>query len=118
MIEENDFEYDIEAAADVVWELIPSELKSRYVLDDIKTILELIQDYLDNVVNNQDDSEYKIPSGYPIDIDGKAMIAYIISKAADMELDISEDDLQEIFEAEFEYLYRNGQIKDGRELLN
>jgi hypothetical protein len=35
-----------------------------------------------------------------------------------MELDISEDDLQEIFEAEFEYLYRNGQIKDGRELLN
>ena len=45
--EEGGFEFDLDDALDVVWENIPDNLKSKFTFEQIKIVLELEQEQLE-----------------------------------------------------------------------
>ncbi len=114
---DDEFEYDLDEAAEVVWEHIPLQLKNKYEFEDIQKILEIEFDYLDVIGVLLKDGKESIHN-YPVDIDWDELQYYIISNAVKKDIILTYDELDEILDAETIYYDMNGRLGDAGEFLN
>lgn len=115
---EDDFVYDTDEAAEVVWNNIPKNLQEKYSLADICFILETELDYLDSIgIMFNEDEEMPI-CNYPIDIDQPKMEKHIINTAIKNDIFLNYDELGDILDAELIYYEMNGALGDIGEYLN
>ncbi|MGI8581853.1 MAG: hypothetical protein ACR2KX_06650 [Chitinophagaceae bacterium] len=115
---ENEFVYDTDEAAEVVWNNIPKHLQVKYSLEEIWFILETELDYLDSIgLIPGDNEEYPI-CDYPIDIDQLKMEKHIVDTAIKNDIFLNYDELGDILDAELIYYEMNGALGDIGEYLN
>ena len=115
---ENEFVYDTDEAAEVVWNNIPKNLQQKYSLEDILFILEIEFDYLDSIgIMIGEGEEYPI-CDYPRDIDQPKMEKHIVDTAIKNDILLNYDELGDILDAELIYYEMNGALGDIGEYLN
>ncbi len=112
------FCYDVDEAAQVVWNSISQSLKERYSLEEIHFILEAEFDYLDSIGMTLDEDEKFPICNYPIDIDESKMEKYIVDAAIKSNILLNYDHLGEILEAELIYFDMHSALGDLAEYLN
>lgn len=115
---DDEFEYDIDEAAEIVWNNIPQNLKKKYELEDIQKILEIEFDYLDSIGVILKDGEEPPIHDYPVETDWDEMKYYIITNAVKKNIILNYDELDEILDAESIYYDMNGALGDAGEYLN
>jgi hypothetical protein len=111
-----DPEYDFEEAAEVAYENISPILQEKFTEEDILQILLVQNDYYDTIgLTTEEDSI----SEYPIDVDHEQMKYYIIHNCVEMDIILTDDELEEILDGEYKYLEQIGLIdEDGNRFLN
>ena len=103
-------EYIIEDAAEFVFENIPEALKAKLSLEDIVEILEIEFEFLQaSGVSENPNSIVTLP----IEIDEAALRYHVIHNCAKADILLSEDELDEILEAETAYMDSIGLIDEG-----
>ena len=111
MKENNDIEfiYDNEDAIKVILDNISDELREKLSEEDLDIILDLKFDYLEsiNIVGDPDKPHFNT---YTADVDFDARDEYVINNALKHDIYLSKDELQEIWDGEYEYYEMNGQI--------
>jgi hypothetical protein len=115
---DDQFFYDLDKAAEVVWENIPQELREKYAYGEIYFILETEFDYLDSIGIMVDENEDMPVCEYPRDIDQPKMEKHIIDTAIKNDILLTHDELGDILDAEMIYYDMNGALGDGGEYLN
>lgn len=115
---DDEFEYDIDEAAEVVWNNIPPNLKKKYEFEDIQKILEIEADYLEAAGIILKEGEEPPVHNYPVETDWDEMQYYIISNAVKENIILNYDELDEILDAETIYYDINGRLGDEGEYLN
>ena len=116
--EEGGFEFDLDDALDVVWENIPDNLKSKFTFEQIKIVLELEQEQLEELGIILPEGAPEPICKYPIHIDWDELKYQIAFRAVKHDIFITDDELDQILDAETFYLQINGQISDMDDLLN
>ncbi len=116
--DDDQFFYDLDEAAEVVWENIPQFLRGKYAYGEIYFILETEFDYLDSIGLVLEDDEEPAIHDYPVDIDQPKMEKYIIEKATGIGILLTHEELDEILDAELIYYDMNGALGDAGEYLN
>jgi hypothetical protein len=118
--EQNDdqFIYDLDEAAKIVWENIPQTLRDKYAFGEIYFILETEFDYLDSIGILLDEDEETPICDYPKDIDQPKMEKLMVEKANEMGIELTYDEVGEILDAEMIYYDMNGALGDMGEYLN
>ncbi len=116
--ENDEFEYDLDEAAEIVWENVSLVLKNKYEFEDIQAILEIEFDYLESAGIILKEGEELPVNDYPVEIDWDEMQYYIITNAVKKNIILNYDELDEILDAESIYYDRNGALGDAGEYLN
>jgi len=116
--DDDQFFYDLDEAAEVVWENIPQTLRGKYAFGEIYFILETEFDYLDSIGIFVDESEEMPVCEYPRDIDQKKMEKHIIDTAIKNDILLNYEELADILDAELIYYEMNGALGDAGEYLN
>ena len=116
--EVNEFEFAIEDALDVVLDNISESLKSKFTREQVKIVLELEQEQLEELGIILPEGAPEPICKYPIHIDWYELKYQIAFRAAKNDIFITDDELDQILDAETFYLQINGQISDMDELLN
>ncbi|MEI7474792.1 MAG: hypothetical protein WCK67_08430 [bacterium] len=116
--EENKFEFDIEDALDIVLENISESLKSKFTRELVKIVLELEQVYLEELGIILPEGAPEPICNYPINVDWDELKYQIAFRAVKDDIFITEEELDQILDAETLYLQINGQISDMDDLLN
>ncbi len=118
--EQNDdqFIYDLDEAAKIVWENIPQTLRDKYAFGEIFFILETEFDYLDSIGITIDEDEEMPICSYPVDIDQPKMEKHIVDTAMSNGILLNYDELGNILDAEMIYYDMNGALGDAGEYLN
>jgi hypothetical protein len=115
---EGEFFYDLNDASEIVWKNIPQHLRDKYAFGEIYFILEIEFHYLDSLgIFLNEDKEPPIHD-YPIEIDWPKLLKYIVEKAIMNSIDLNEEELGDILDAELIYYDMNGALGDAREFLN
>ncbi len=114
----NEFVYDPEEAAEVVWNNIPQYLREKYSLEEIYFILETEFEYLYSIGIVLDEGEEFPICKYPIDIDQPKMEKLMVDTAIKNGILLNYDELGDILNAELVYYDMNGALQDEREYLN
>ena len=109
------FLYCFEDAADIILQQIPTSLRERIRLEDILFVLECKDEYLDTTYPN-----VAMPAlnEFPQEINIRDMIRYLMIQIQQEQVDLSENDLTEILDAELYYFEKNGALRDAGEWLN
>jgi hypothetical protein len=115
---DDQFFYDLDEAAEVVWENIPQTLRDKYAFGEIYFILETEFDYLDSIGIMFDEDDEKPVCEYPRDIDQQKMEKHILDTAIKNGILLSYDELGDILDAELIYYEMNGALGDAGEYLN
>ncbi|MDR1198564.1 MAG: hypothetical protein LBK94_06080 [Prevotellaceae bacterium] len=89
---DDDDNMHIEEVSNGVYSLLPQNIKSRYDIDDIVTVLCIEYSYIVNTLDIEDINEDE-------------MCEYIQQNAADSGIEISTGDIQDILNAEVSFLY-------------
>ncbi|MDR1348513.1 MAG: hypothetical protein LBJ63_08845 [Prevotellaceae bacterium] len=97
---DDDDNVHIEDVSNGVYSLLPQNVRNRYDIDDIVTVLCIEYNYIVNTLDNED-------------IDEDEMCEYIQQNAADSGIEISIDDIQDILNAELSFLYDNDNTDDN-----
>jgi len=105
----NDIEYIVEDAARIVIDNISLELKLKLSFEDIIKVLDTEFDYQQQIGLTDDSVEL---CGYPHPVNEDAMQEYIISECAKVSIHLTQNDIEEILEAEAIYLEKIGLIDD------
>lgn len=116
--DDNDFIYNPDEAAEVVWNNIPQNLQEKYSLEEIYFMLHAEFDYMNSIGMVLDEDEELPVFNYPIDVDETKMKNYIGAKAIKNRILTNDDELSLILEAESIYFEMNGALQDRREYLN
>ena len=115
---ENEFVYNTDEAAEVVWNNIPKNLQEKYSLEEIWFILETELDYLDSIgLIPGENEEYPI-CDFPRDIDQPKMEKHIVDTAIKNDIFLNYDELEDILDAELIYYEMKGMLGDMSEYLN
>ena len=118
--EEDDdlFYYDLDDAAEVVWQHIPQNMREKFAFGEIYFILETEFNYLDSIgIMINEDEEFPV-CDYPKDIDQPKMEKLIVDTAIQTGILLSYEELGEILDAEAIYYDMNGALGDMGEYLN
>ncbi len=115
---DDDFEYDLDEAVEVVCENIPQSLREKLDTEDIYTILEIEADYMEKVGILLKEGEELPVHNYPFETDWDELQYYIISNAVKVDIFLTYDELDEILDAETMYYEMNGALGDAGEYLN
>lgn len=101
--------YDIDEAAEVVYENISEELKEKLDFEDIVKILEVEIEYQEKtgIISDQESMV-----DIPLDVDFDAMDYYIIHECAKKGIILTYEELEEIMEGETIYLRKLGLVDD------
>jgi hypothetical protein len=101
--------YDIDEAAEVVYENISEELKEKLDIEDIAKILEVEIEYQEKtgIISDQESMV-----DIPMDVDFDAMDYYIIHECAKKEIILTYEELEDIMEGETIYLRKLGLVDD------
>lgn len=105
--------YYLSEAAKVIYTNISEKLKEKYDLKKIRIILELMDDYYDEIGINVYDEDEQTVSESPVVVEEEELHAYIISHAPEYGLLVEDEELTEILEAEFIYYKMIGLIIEG-----
>jgi hypothetical protein len=107
----NEFIYTNENAIKVIMNNISDELLEKLSEEDLDIILDLKFEYLEsvNIVGDLDKPSFVT---YNADVDFDARDEYVISNALKHDIYLSKDELQEIWEGEYDYYEMNGMIGD------
>jgi len=109
------FYYCFDDAVEVIFNNIPNQIRFKYTWEDILLILELKDEYYDlcsQPVHTDTVCEF------PIEIDEESLRRHILYHAGHNDLEINEEDLIEILDAELVYFEQNGALRDAGEWLN
>lgn len=117
MKDENEFQYDYEDAANVILENISRDLQNKLNSDDIVKILELKDDYFEEVGIIPADDKESI-CDYPMELDEEAMNLFIVTNAVRDNIILTMEEMVEIMDAELIYLEINGQLSDPSHFFN
>jgi len=109
------FYYCFDEAVEVIFKNLPHHIRFRYTWEDVMMILEIKDDYLD--ICSQPFSEDSIID-FPIEVDEEELRHYILHQLLHNDIDMNEDDLIEILDAELIYFEQNGALRDAGEYLN
>lgn len=115
---DDEFFYDLDEAAEVVWQNIPQTLRDKYAFGEIYFILEAEYEYLDSIGIFLEEGEEMPKCNYPIDIDQPKMEKHIIETAISNGTLLNYDELGDILDAEMIYYDMNGALGDAGEYLN
>ncbi len=116
--DDNLFYYDLDDAAEVVWQHIPQYMKEKFAFGEIYFILETEFNYLDSIgIMINEDEEFPV-CDYPRDIDQPKMEKLMVEKANEMGIELTLDEVGEILDAEMIYYDMNGALGDMGEYLN
>lgn len=107
----NEFLYDDEEAIEIIRDYLSDGLRKKLSKEDIGIILDLKFAYMEHV-NIVGDSEKPRLCIYTAELNCDAMDEFVMSNALKKGICISEDELQEIWDGDDEYLFMNGQISD------
>jgi hypothetical protein len=116
--QEHEFIYSIDEAMKIVWANISIELRSKFSFEEIKIVLEIQEEVLEEMDVIQNENEKMSISDFPIEIDSDELNYKIINYAAKRNIYLSFDELNEILDGETLYLDINGQIEDMESYLN
>jgi len=107
----NQFIYDNKDTIEVIIENISDAILEKLSEDDLDIILDLKFEYLEsvNIVGDPDKPSFVT---YTADIDFDARDEYVINNALKHDIYLSKDELQEIWDGEYEYHEMNGMIGD------
>jgi hypothetical protein len=109
------FYYCFDDAVEVIFRNIPNHIRFKYTWEDVMLILELKDEYYDLCTQNITDDNV---CEFPIEIDEEDLRKHILYHAPLNDLNLSEEDLIEILDAELVYFEQNGALRDAGEWLN
>jgi hypothetical protein len=101
------FEYQIDKAAEFIWEYLTPLLKERFDVDDIEEILNLATLYLETISLSGENGS--LPE-MPVEIDEEKMKYFIINEAVKSNIILNYTELDEILELEYSYMNLLGLI--------
>ena len=113
--EPGEFEYNNEEVAKIIFQNISDELAAKLVFGDMMNILELRDEYFKKVGIIEEEGKESICS-YPIDLDEESMNLFIITNAIQLDIILTEEEIEEIMMAELIYLEINNQIDEPTHL--
>ncbi len=116
--DQDEFEYDLNEASEVVWNNIPAYMREKYGIEDILKVLDIEFDYLELAGFVLKEGEELPFSSYPEEIDCDELQIYILKNAKKADIFLTYDELDEILDAENIYLDMNGMLSDAGEWLN
>ena len=106
-------EYDFDDAAEVIFDNISPILQEKFPVEDIYQILLVEDEYFDEIGLK---TEKETICEYPIDVDHDEMKYFIITNCVQLDIILTDDELEEILEGENKYLDQLGLIDpDGRQ---
>jgi hypothetical protein len=106
---ENEPEYIVEDAAEIVYENVSLDLKQRFSIDDIIKILEMEFEYQKQIGLVTDNRPF---FDFPTPVDTDQMHYFIIHHLAKQNIILTSNDLREVLEAETIYLEKLGLIDE------
>ena len=116
--DDDQFYYDVDEAAEVVWQHLPRYMKEKFAFGEIYFILETEFNYLDSIgIMINEDEEFPV-CGYPKDIDQPKMEKLMVEKVNEMGIELTLNEVGEILDAEMIYYDMNGALGDMGEYLN
>ena len=109
------FYYCFDDAVEVIFKNLPNHIRFKYTWEDVMLVLEIKDEYYDLCSQALSDNTV---CDYPIEINEKELRDHILLQARHNELELEEDDLIEILDAELVYFEQNGALRDAGEWLN
>jgi hypothetical protein len=109
------FYYCFDDAVEVIFRNISNSIRFKYTWEDVMLILELKDEYYDLCSQHITDDTI---CEFPVEIDEEDLRKHILFHAPYNDLEITEEDLIEILDAELVYFEQNGALRDAGEWLN
>lgn len=115
---ENTFYYDLKEAAIVVWDNVSEYVKDKFTFEDIYMIIEVEMEIFCELGVSIPEGAPEPVVDYPIDIDWEKLKYEIISRCARNDIYLTNNEIEDILEAELIYYDMNGALGDPGEYLN
>jgi hypothetical protein len=103
--------FDLDEAVDYVAERLPDDVTSRLTFDDVRAVIGWHLDYLEEkgVAGESDHVIETLPSGPIVTADNEG-IAYVLGRAGEAGVEVTDVEVVEVLEAELGYLRAIGAI--------
>lgn len=109
------FYYCFDEAVEVIFKNLPNHIRFKYTWEDVMLILEIKDEYYDMCSQHIPDDTI---CDFPIEIDEQKLRNYILHQLSHNDLEMNEEDLIEVLDAELVYFEQNGALRDAGEYLN